>query len=241
MEFLGICRFSVIKNGYHWDFPGSPVVKISPANAGSGDLIPGWGAKIPHALWPKKQNIKQKQYCNKFSRDFKMVYIQKKFFLMATILKPQCHFFCKALCELSAHYAPIRFWTYFYCCSITKSCLTRCNPMDGSKPGLPVPHYLLEFAQVHVQWIGDAIQPSHPLPPSSPFAFNPSQHHGLFQWVGSLNQVAKVLELQLQSFECMHIKGWFPLELTGLISLQSKGLSKVFSSSTIQKHRFFGI
>ena len=110
------------------------MVKTLPSNAGGVGLLPGWGAKIPHALWPKKQNIKQKQYCNKFSRDFKMVYIQKKFFLMATILKPQCHFFCKALCELSAHYAPIRFWTYFYCCSITKSCLTRCNSMDCSMP-----------------------------------------------------------------------------------------------------------
>ena len=80
MEILGICRLSVIKNGHHWDFSGSPVVKISPANAGSGGLIPGLGAKIPYALWPKKQNIKQKQYYNKFSRDFKMVYIKKNFF-----------------------------------------------------------------------------------------------------------------------------------------------------------------
>ena len=66
--------------------------------------------------------------------------------------------------------------------------------MDGSMPGLPVPHYLPEFAQVHVHWI----QPSHPLSPSSPSAFNFSQLQGLFQWIDSSHQVAKVLELQLQ-------------------------------------------
>ena len=59
------------KNGSLWDFPGSPVVKTSPSNAGGVGSIPGQGAKIPHALWPKNQNIKQKQYCNKFNKDFK--------------------------------------------------------------------------------------------------------------------------------------------------------------------------
>ena len=54
-----------------WDFPGSPVVKTLPSNARGADLIPGWGAKIPHALWPKNQNIKHKQYCNKFNKDLK--------------------------------------------------------------------------------------------------------------------------------------------------------------------------
>ena len=53
------------------DFPGGPVVKTSPSNAGDAGLIPGWGAKIPHASWPKNQNIEQKQYCNKFNKDFK--------------------------------------------------------------------------------------------------------------------------------------------------------------------------
>ena len=63
--------------------------------------------------------------------------------------------------------------------------------MDCSTPGFPVLHYLLEFAQTHVRWVDDAIQPSHPLLPPSPPAFNLSQHQGLFQWVGSLHQVAK--------------------------------------------------
>ena len=81
-------------------------------------------------------------------------------------------------------------------CSVTNLCPTLCDPMDGSMSGLPIPHHLPEFAQVYVHWIGDAIQPSHPLSPSS--AFSLSLHQGLFQWVGSLYQLAKVLELQHQ-------------------------------------------
>ena len=72
------------------------------------------------------------------------------------------------------------------------------------------------------------------------FAFNISQHQGLFQWVSSSHEVVKVLELQLQPTVLpMNIQGWFPLGLTGLISLQSKGLSRIFSSTTIQKYQFF--
>ena len=90
-----------------------------------------------------------------------------------------------------------RCWTS-YSCSVTKSCPTLCDPMDCSTPGFPVFHYLLEFAQTQVHWVGNAIQPSCSLSPPFPPAFNLSQHRGLFQWVGSLHQVAKVLELQLQ-------------------------------------------
>ena len=82
--------------------------------------------------------------------------------------------------------------------SVAQSCPTLCNPMDYIMPGLPVHHQLLEFTQTHVHWVGDAIQPSHPLLPTSPPAFSLSQHQGLFQWVSSSHQVAKVLELQLQ-------------------------------------------
>ena len=85
-----------------------------------------------------------------------------------------------------------------HCCSVANSCLTLCNPMNCSMPGSPVLHYLLEFAQIYIHWVSDSIQPSHPLLPPSPFAFNLSQHPGLFQWIGSSHQVAKVLELQLQ-------------------------------------------
>ena len=81
--------------------------------------------------------------------------------------------------------------------SIDQLCSTLCDPMDCSRSGLPVHHQLLEFTQTHVHWVSDAIQPSHPLLSLSP-AFNLSQHQGLFKWVSSSHQVAKVLEFQLQ-------------------------------------------
>ena len=77
---------------------------------------------------------------------------------------------------------------------------TLCDPLDCSTSGFSVLHYLLVFAQIHVHCVGDAIWLSHPLLHSSHFAFNVSQHCGLFQWVGSLHQVAKVLELQYWCF-----------------------------------------
>ena len=82
-------------------------------------------------------------------------------------------------------------------CSVTKLSATLCNPMDSSTPGFSVLYYL-DFAQTHVHWVGDAIQPSHPLSPPSPPAHNLSKDQGLFQWIFSLHQVARVLELQLQ-------------------------------------------
>ena len=82
--------------------------------------------------------------------------------------------------------------------SVIQSCSTLCDPMDCSTPGLPVHHPLPESTQTHVHWVGDAIQPSHPLLSPSPPAFNLSQHQGLFQWVSSSHQVAKALEFQLQ-------------------------------------------
>ena len=97
-------------------------------------------------------------------------------------------------------------------------CSTFWDPMDCSMPGFPVHHQLPELSQTHVHWISDAIQPSPPLLSPSPPTFNLSQHHCLFQGV---------------SFQ-----DWFPLGLTGLISLQSKGLSSVFSNTTVKKHQF---
>ena len=82
--------------------------------------------------------------------------------------------------------------------SVAQSCLTLCDPMNCSTPGLPVHHQLPEFTQTHVHWVGDAIQPSHPLASPSPPALNLSQHQGLFKWVSSSYQVVKVLEFQLQ-------------------------------------------
>ena len=84
-----------------------------------------------------------------------------------------------------------------------KSCLTLCDPMDCSTPDCPVLHYRLEFVQIHVHWVGDAIQPSLLLLSPSLPAFNLSQIQSLFQWVSSLHQVAKLLKLQHQSFQCI--------------------------------------
>ena len=85
-----------------------------------------------------------------------------------------------------------------WCCSVAKTRPTLWDHMNCSMPGFPVLHCLLEFAQTHLHWVSDAFQPSHPLSSPSPPVLNPSQHHGLFQSVGSLHQVAKVLEPQLQ-------------------------------------------
>ena len=81
--------------------------------------------------------------------------------------------------------------------SVTQSCLTLCDPMNHSTPGLPVHHQLLEFTETHVHRVSDAIQPSHSLSSHSPPAPNPSQHQSLFQWVNSSHEVVKVLEFQL--------------------------------------------
>ena len=82
--------------------------------------------------------------------------------------------------------------------SVTQSCPTLCDPLNHSTPGLPLRHQLLQFTQTHFHWVGDAIQPSHLLLSPSPPASNPSQHQGLFQWVNSSHEVAKILEFQLQ-------------------------------------------
>ena len=96
------------------------------------------------------------------------------------------------------------------------------------------------FSRTHVHWVSDAIQPSHPQSLPSPLVLNFSQLQILFQWVSSSHQVAEVLELQLQHhFLPINIQDWFPSIFTGLISLLSKGLSRVFSSTTVQKCQFF--
>ena len=122
-------------------------------------------------------------------------------------------------------------------CLGAQSCQTLCDSMHGLTPGFPVLHNLPEFAQTHVHWVDDAIQPSHPLLPPSPLDLSLSQHQGLLQKVSSLHQVAKYWSF---STSPSNVQGWFPLGLTGLISLQSKGLSRVFSSTSVRKHHFFG-
>ena len=123
--------------------------------------------------------------------------------------------------------------------SFTQSCPTISNHIDCSMPGFPVHHQLLEFTQTHVHWDRNAIQPSHPQSSPFPSALNLSQHQSLQisqifisggQSIG-VSASASVLPKNTQD--------WSPLERTGWISLQSKGLSRVFSNTTVQKHQFF--
>ena len=109
------------------------------------------------------------------------------------------------------------------------------TPTVCSMPGFPVLHYLSEFAQTHGHWVSDAIQLSHLLSFPFPSAFHLSQHQGLFQWVSSSHQVAKVLGLQL----FLQIFRLISFRIDWLISVLSKGLSRVFSSTTVRKHWFF--
>ena len=123
--------------------------------------------------------------------------------------------------------------------SVAHSCPTLCNPMDCSMPALPVLHQLPQLAQTHIHQVRNAIQPSHPLQSPSPPAFNLSQHQSfpMSQFLASGGQSigvsasASVLPVNTQD--------WSPLGWTGWISLQSKGLSRVFSNTTVQKHQFF--
>ena len=120
--------------------------------------------------------------------------------------------------------------------SAAQSCPTLCDPMNCSTPGLPIHHQLPEFTQTHVHSVGDAIQPPHPLSSPFPLALNPSQHQSLFQsqhfaWGGQSTGVSA-----LASFLPKKPQGWSPSEWTGWISWQSKGLSRVFSNTTVQKH-----
>ena len=123
--------------------------------------------------------------------------------------------------------------------SVTQSCPTPCDPMNHSTPGLPVHHQLPEFTQTHVHRVNGAIQPSHPVIPFSSCpqslpaleSFPISQ---LFTWGGQSTGVSA-----LSSFLPKKSQGWSS-EWTGWISLQSKGLSRVFSNTTVQKHQFFG-
>ena len=104
----------------------------------------------------------------------------------------------------------------------------------------PAHHQLPEFTQTHVHWVSDVIQPSYPLLSPSPPAFNLSQHQGLFKWVRSSPSGGQSIGVSASaSVLPMHIQDWFPLGWTGWISLLSKGLSRVFSNTTAQKHQFF--
>ena len=132
--------------------------------------------------------------------------------------------------------------TIVVCCCVqlpSHNCL--CHHMNCSMPGFLILHCLPEFAQTHVHWGGDAIQPPHPLSPPSPPALNLSQCQVSFPMSQFFKSSGQSIGASASaSVLPVNIQGWFPLGLTDLISLLPKGLSRVFSSSTAQQHQFFG-
>ena len=121
--------------------------------------------------------------------------------------------------------------------SAAQSCPTLCDPMDCSTPGFLVLHHLLELTQTHVHQVSDAIQPSHLLSSPSPPAFNLSHYQGLFQWVSSSHQVAKVLEFQHQSLQWIFRTDFLRIDWFDLHAVQ--GTLKNLLQTTVQKHQLF--
>ena len=125
--------------------------------------------------------------------------------------------------------------------SVAQSCPTLCDPMNRSTPSLPVHHQHPEFTQTYIHRVSDAIQPSHPLSSPSPPAPKSLPASGffpmsqLFAWGGQSTGVSAST-----SVLPMNTQDWSPLGWTFWISLQYKGLSRVFSNTTVQKHQFFG-
>ena len=124
------------------------------------------------------------------------------------------------------------------CCSVANSCLTLCNPVDYSRRGFPVLHHLPELAQIHVHWVGDAIQPSHLFFPFSSFLLSFAASGSFLMSQLSTSGCPIIGASASASVLPMYIQDWFPLGLIGWISLQSKGL--FFSNTIVQKHQFSG-
>ena len=121
---------------------------------------------------------------------------------------------------------------------VAQLCSNLCNLMDYSMPGFPVLHHLLKLAQAHVHGVGDAIQTSHPLSFPSPPAFYLSLNQGLFKWLDTSDQVAKVLELQFQqkSFQWNFRTDFIMIDCFNLLAVQAT--LKSFLNTTVQKHQF---
>ena len=125
--------------------------------------------------------------------------------------------------------------------SVVLSCLTLCDPMNCSMPGLPVYHQLLEFTQTHVHWAGDAIQPSHPLSPPPPPALTLSQHQGLCKWVSCSQQVAKVLSFSFNISPSNEHPELISFRMDWLDLLAVQGTLKSLLQHHSSKHQFFGV
>ena len=124
-------------------------------------------------------------------------------------------------------------------CSVISDSLQP-HESQHARPPCPSPTPGVYFTQTHIHWVGDTIQPSHPLSLPSPPSLNLSQHQGLFQWVNSIWGGQSIGVSASASVLPMNTQDWSPLGWTGWIPLQSKGLSRVFSNTTVQKHQFFG-
>ena len=151
--------------------PGDSRVKNPPANAGDTGSIPGSGR------------------CPRGGNGNPLQYSSLKNPMNRGVWRATVHAAAKSQIWLSYQIQFI---------SVAQSCLTLCDPMDCSTPGLPVQHQLPESTHTHIHWVNDTIQPSHPLSSPSLPTLNLSQHQGLFKWVSSSHQVTKVLEFQLQ-------------------------------------------
>ena len=122
--------------------------------------------------------------------------------------------------------------------SVAQSCPTLCDPMNCSTPGLPVHHQLPEFTQTHIHRIGDAIQPSHPLSLLFFLQFFPAPGSFLMSQLFTSGSQSIAVSASTSVLP-MNTQDWSPLGWTGWISLKSKGRSRVFSNTTVQKHQFF--
>ena len=174
------------------DFPGSSVLKNPLANARDADLIPGSG------ISPGVENGNPLQ-CSCLVTVHEVVKSQtwlSTYVHACTHTRTHSNIIALKYNGIKCIFVPVTIVIKFS--SVAQSCPTVCDLMGCSMPGFPVHHQLPELTQTHVHWVNDAIQPSQPLSSPSPPTFSLSQHQGLFQWVRSLHQVAKVLEPQLQ-------------------------------------------
>ena len=161
-----------------------------------------------------------------------------RYHCMLHIVLGMCHF---GLRYIDWDFSPLISRRQFS--SVAQLCPTLCNPMNRSTPGLPVHHQLLESTQTHVHWVNDAIKPSHPLSSSSPPALNLSQHQGLFQWVSSLHQVAKVWSFSFNISPSNEHPGLisFRMDWLDLLAVQGtlKSLPESSKASIIRHSAFF--
>ena len=135
---------------------------------------------------------------------------------------------------------------FYQISSVTQLCPTLCNPMNRSTPGLPVPHQLPESMQTHVHWVGDAIQPSHPLSSPSLPALNLSQHQGIFKWISSLHQVPKYWSFSFNISPSNEYPGLISFRMDWLALLEVQGTLKSLlqhqnSKASILQHSAFFI